>query len=371
MVPVALGAGRAYDIYIGAGLLAETGRIAGEALGGANGRQAVIITQPKIAALYSETVQKSLTGAGFGAVQTLTFAAGERYKTMATVEKLCGKLYDLPVAVDRKTLIVALGGGVVGDVAGFVASLYLRGLSYIQIPTTLLAMVDSSVGGKTGVDYKAGKNLMGAFHQPRSVVVDSDVLASLPLREIRAGMGEVIKYGLAFDADLLQYLLTKEAQITRLSPRIISHVVRRSCEIKADVVTRDEFETTGLRALLNYGHTIGHALESATNYKRFRHGEAVAIGMMAAAFIGEARQITPPDIAHQTRHALRAYHLPAEIPADIPDENLLALLGRDKKAEGGRAKFVLLEAVGKAGVWGDVSETMINQGLANARAGLR
>ena len=370
IVPVPLGEGRAYDIHIGAGILTQTGQIAGDVLGasGLEKRQAVLITQPKIAALYGETVKKSLAEAGFGLTQIITFPPGERYKTLKTVDNLCGKLYDLPVAVDRKTLVIALGGGVVGDVAGFVASVYLRGLPYVQIPTTLLAMVDSSVGGKTGVDFKSGKNLVGAFHQPKSVVIDSDVLKSLPLREIRAGMAEVIKYGLAFDADLLRYLLTKSVQIQSQSARVIAHIVQRSCEIKADVVSRDEFETNGLRALLNYGHTIGHALESATNYKRFRHGEAVGIGMMAAAFIGEARGITPPDIAHQTRRALQAFYLPSALPADITAESLIALLGRDKKAENGQVKFVLLTGVGKAGVWGDVRETMIHQGLANAQA---
>ena len=376
-VPVALSEGRSYDIHIGAGLLTQTGEIAGEVLsGGLQKRQAVIITQPKIAERYGSTVAHSLHDAGFALTQTVTFPDGESYKTLATVEELCGKLYDLPVAVDRKAVVIALGGGVVGDVAGFVASLYLRGLPYVQIPTTLLAMVDSSVGGKTGVDFKSGKNLIGAFHQPRSVVVDPDVLRSLPLREIKAGMAEVIKYGFVSDPEFLQYavnaaptLLGRDGVRRNVHAlACISHIVRRSCEIKADIVTRDEFETSGLRALLNYGHTIGHALESATNYTRFRHGEAVGIGMMAAAFIGEARGITPPEIAQQTRAALQAYGLPTALPADINPADLIGLLGRDKKAEAGHAKFVLLQAVGNAGVWGDVSETMIHQGLAKASA---
>ena len=207
-VDVPLAENRAYTIHIGRGLLAQTGRLAGEAMGGAN-RQAVVITQPNIAALYGETVSQSLESAGFGPVSVVTFPEGEEYKTLQTVERLCGDLYDLPVAVDRKTLIVALGGGVVGDVAGFVASLYLRGLPYIQIPTTLLAMVDSSVGGKTGVDFKSGKNLVGAFYQPRTVVVDPDVLRSLPDRDLRAGMAEVVKYGFIADPELLQFCLNR------------------------------------------------------------------------------------------------------------------------------------------------------------------
>lgn len=368
IVPVTLGEGRSYSIHIGAGLLAQSGRLAGDALGGTNGRQAVIITQPNIAGLYGQAVEQSLSEAGFGPVSTVTFAEGEEHKTLATVERLCSALYDLPVAVDRKTLIVALGGGVVGDVAGYVAAIYLRGLAYIQIPTTLLAMADSSVGGKTGVDFKSGKNLVGAFHQPRSVVIDSDVLRSLSVRDTRAGMAEIIKYGVISDADLLQFVETNADEILRLDADAIAHIVRRSCQIKADVVSRDEFETLGLRAILNYGHTIGHALESATDYKRFRHGEAVAIGMMAAAYIGEARNVTPPDVVLQTRNALQAFGLPAVLPSDVPADDLIALLGRDKKAEGGRAKFVLAETIGKVGVWGDVSEFMIHQGLEKAKS---
>jgi 3-dehydroquinate synthase len=364
---VPLGGGRAYDIHIGAGLLARAGEIVA---GVARSRRAVIITQPPIAKAWGEPLRRSLTEAGFGDAPVLTFPAGERHKHLRTVQALCDGLYNLPAAVDRKTMVVALGGGVVGDVAGFVASIYLRGLDYVQIPTTLLAMVDSSVGGKTGVDFRAGKNLVGAFHQPRAVVIDTDVLATLPARERRAGMGEVVKYGVIRDPELEMRVIARAAAIKALEPEDIAYIVRRSCEIKAEVVAADEFETTGLRAILNFGHTIGHALESATNYRRYKHGEAISIGMVAAAAIGEAHGVTPATVRPTLTGALRAHGLPTALPADVPHDDLLNLAGRDKKAEAGRARFVLARRLGEVALYADVEEWAVRAGLRTVTAAI-
>jgi 3-dehydroquinate synthase len=244
-------------------------------------------------------------------------------------------------------------------------------LDYVQVPTTLLAMVDSSVGGKTGVDFRAGKNLVGAFHQPRAVLIDVDVLNDLPLREKRAGMAEIIKYGVIRDPALLESV-SKNGNAYGVGwqdAHFLPYVIKRSCEIKADVVSQDEFETTGLRAILNYGHTIGHALESVTHYRRYRHGEAIAIGMMAAAHIGEAHGVTAPEVGEAVREALAAHHLPTSLPDDVGPDDLLPLLARDKKAEGGRANFVLARRLGEVHLVKDVSEATVREGLRRTYAG--
>lgn len=365
-VSVPLSGGRGYTIHIEPGLLksCRSGEIVAES---ARSRRAVIVSQPNVARRWAAPLLTSLKAAGFGDVPVVTFPNGERYKTLATMTALCDKLYHLPDAVDRKTVLIALGGGVVGDVAGFLAAMYLRGLDYVQVPTTLLAMVDSSVGGKTGVDLLGGKNLVGAFHQPRAVLIDPETLTTLPLREKRAGMAEVIKYGVIADPSLLE-----DAQKTvgygakSYDPDVMDRIVRRSCEIKADVVVRDEFETTGLRAILNFGHTVGHAAESATQYRRFRHGEAVAMGMMAAAYIGEEHGVTPPAVAREVGAALIRHGLPTAVPEDVTPEQILPLLGRDKKAEAGRAKFVLARALGDVSLYSDVSDEAMRRGLARA-----
>ena len=326
--------------------------------------RAVIISQPQIVRYYGEYLVSTLRAAGFGETPILTFAAGERHKNLTTVTRLCDGVYNLPQKLDRKSVIIALGGGVVGDVAGFVASIYLRGLDFIQIPTTLLAMVDSSVGGKTGVDFHEGKNLIGAFHQPRAVLIDTDVLQTLPGREVKSGFAEIVKYGIIRDPAILPdtirwWSLKEEGEWQGL----INHLIQRSCEIKADVVVADERETTDLRAILNYGHTVGHALEAVTGYKRFKHGEAVAMGMMAAAHIGEAAGITPPLVRPTLSAALKACGLPRTLPSDIPIEKIVPLLALDKKAEGGKARFVLARALGEVALYRDINEAAVHAGL--------
>jgi len=359
-VPVPLSAGRDYTIHIGSGLLAEAGATLTAV---ARSSRAIIITQPPIAKHWAKPLQESLCAAGFVDPDVILFPAGERYKTLATMASLCDKLYNLPRTIDRKTLVVALGGGVVGDVAGFVAASYLRGLDYVQVPTTLLAMVDSSIGGKTGVDFRAGKNLVGAFHQPRAVLADVDTLRTLPPREFRSGLGEVVKYGVIRDPALLDAKPVRAGDITA-APETVIEIIRRSCVVKADVVCADEREETGLRAILNYGHTIGHALESATHYRRFKHGEAIGIGMVSAACIGEVLGVTPTAVREKVQAAVQTQQLPGCIPNDIEPDTLLALLGRDKKAEDGVARFVLAHAVGDVELMGQIRKESVLAGLA-------
>lgn len=355
---VHLSGGRSYPLYIGPDLLEQAGALVAPL---ARGGRAVIITQPRIGRLYGEALAEPLRLSGLE-VTTISFGDGERYKTLRTVERLYEALYER--RVDRKTLVVALGGGVVGDVAGWVAASYLRGLDYVQVPTTLLAMVDSSVGGKTGVDFRAGKNLIGAFHQPRAVLADTNVLGTLPARDFRSGLAEVVKYGVIREPELLGFLSERVQEVRGLAPNALRHIVERSCAIKADVVAGDEREETGLRAILNFGHTIGHALEAATRYRRFRHGEAVAIGMVSAACVGEAAGVTPPELGEAIAEAVRAQLLPVAIPPDIPPAALIDLLGLDKKAERGRARWVLARAPGRVDLVDSVDEGTVLAGLA-------
>ncbi len=365
IVHVPLSGGRAYDIHIGAGLLANVGEIA---KGVARSTRVVIVSQLPIAKHYGKSVADSLVATGFDTPEVVLFPAGERHKTHKTLEKLYSALYELHPAIDRKTLLVALGGGVVGDVVGFLAATYLRGLDYIQIPTTLLAMVDSSVGGKTGIDYRAGKNLIGAFHQPRAVVADTDTLATLPKREMASGLAEIIKYGVIRDAEVMRKATYSIHGLRRGEADLTNYLVRRSCEIKAEVVVEDEYETTGVRAILNFGHTIGHAVEAATKYRRYKHGEAIAIGMIAAACIGETLGITRLGLREHIRIACANARLPLSLPSDVSDDDLIALLGRDKKSENGAAKFVLARALGDVVAGVAVEQSAIRAGLAMQRA---
>lgn len=342
VVPVALSEGRDYQIQIHPGALSTVGE---QAKAVARSSRVVVLSQPGIFRRWGQQVLASLEAAGLQ-VNSLCYPAGEHHKNLRMIGRLYEGLYELTPALDRKTLLIALGGGVVGDMVGYVAATYLRGLDYLQVPTTLLAMVDSSVGGKTGVDFREGKNLVGAFHQPRAVVIDPNVLTTLPRREVRAGLAEVVKYGVIQDPELLCYITRQAKLLQDIDPEAIAHVVARSCQLKAEVVTADEREETGLRAILNFGHTIGHALEGATHYRRYKHGEAVAIGMVSAALIGEEAGVTPKEVTVALREALEALGLPQALPTDISDEALLALTARDKKAVVGEARFVLVEALG-------------------------
>jgi len=282
--------------------------------------------------------------------QVLLFDDAEAAKNLRTVEEIARKL--VRAGADRKALLIAVGGGVVGDVAGFAAASYLRGVALVQVPTTVVAQVDSAVGGKTGVNLPEGKNLVGAFYPPRLVLIDPNVLATLPDREFRSGLAEVIKYGVIADAKLFDFLEQNMPTILRRDAKALQQIIRRSIEIKADVVSRDERES-GMREILNFGHTFGHALESTTRYRRFQHGEAVALGMMCAALLGHEVLETPADQVSRIVALIRRI---GPFPAwpDVSADHLLKAMGSDKKANAGKLRFVLTARLGRASSFGDV-----------------
>jgi len=301
-----------------------------------------------------------LKKAGFESV-LITVPAGETAKSVKVVEQCYDAL--AKHRLERKSFIVALGGGVVGDLAGFVAATYLRGIAFVQVPTTLLAQVDSSVGGKVGVNLKSGKNLVGAFHQPRLVLCDIDALRSLPLREFRAGLAEVIKYGIIYDAALFERLERDLTKLLKREPATLTEVIARCCEIKADVVGQDETES-GLRAILNFGHTIGHAIENISGYGKYLHGEAISIGQIAAAQISAAVCGMSLEETRRIRAIFKKAALPTQIRLNSNRRRkLFAAMRLDKKVSGGEIKFVLAKRIGET-VWGQkVSEQTIEETL--------
>ena len=327
---------RSYPIRIGRGLLGEPG-LFDPFLAGS---RAMVVTNGVVGEHYLERTLASLPGRV--RAETLTLPDGEAFKTLATFSEIIDAL--VAGRHDRGTTIIALGGGVVGDVAGFAASAYQRGVAYIQVPTTLLALVDSSVGGKTAVNHPGGKNLIGAFHQPRCVIADLATLDTLPERELRAGLAEVIKYGVIFDAGFFAWI---EAHLTALLARdtaALRHAVARSCEIKAEVVRADEREA-GTRMILNYGHTFGHALEAVTGYGTLLHGEAVAIGMVLAADLAARRDLLPAKDADRIREVVSGAGLPVA-PPPVDADAILTAMGMDKKAASGRIRLVLPVRIG-------------------------
>jgi 3-dehydroquinate synthase len=293
--------------------------------------------------LYGDVVSDSLRKAGFDA-PVILIPDGEEYKEPLWSYYLYGEL--LKQGLDRASALVALGGGVIGDITGFVASTYMRGISFVQAPTTLLAQVDSSVGGKTGVNHPLGKNMIGTFYQPRLVLADVGTLETLPQRELLAGMAEVIKYGVIWDESLLSFLEENREKVLNLDRPAVEHIIRRSCEIKAEVVSRDEREE-GLRAILNYGHTIGHALETATGYTAYLHGEAVAIGMYVEARLSSRLGLADKREVERIRSLIKAYGLPVEMPSGMETERILSAMRLDKKAVAGELRFILPEEIGK------------------------
>lgn len=339
-IPVSLGE-RSYTIEIACGLI-ESGRAAQVIAAKANGGRICLVTHPGLKAHYAEPIAAGLISGG-RTPAIVTIPAGERAKTLRAV----ARLYDafLEARLDRKSLIIAVGGGVLGDIVGFAAATYLRGVRFLQVPTTLLAQVDASVGGKTGVDLPQGKNLVGAFHQPVAVLIDPYTLRTLPGRELRAGMAEVIKYGIIYDNAFFECLVQEMSALIRRDESRLAKVIARSCEIKAEVVAQDETEQ-GVRAILNFGHTIGHALEAVTEYRRYKHGEAISIGMVVESRIGELLGRTPHDVTERVRAALREAHLPVDFPDDVDIEAILEASQRDKKTVAGAMRFVMPQRVG-------------------------
>ncbi|MGI4791848.1 MAG: 3-dehydroquinate synthase [Janthinobacterium lividum] len=342
-VRVGLGS-RSYDIFVGRGLLSRLGLDLAACLVGAVGRLAVIVSSPEIADLYGSIVMSSLIDAGFR-VESVSIPAGESSKSLTFVQELYTAFHAL--SADRRTVVVALGGGVIGDLAGFAAATYTRGLEFVQVPTTLLAQVDSSVGGKTGVNFGAAKNLVGAFYQPRLVVIDPETLRSLPLRERRSGLAEVIKYGIIGDKDFFALLTREVPGLLALTSPELDYVLAHSCALKARVVEQDERED-GLRAILNFGHTVGHALESLSNYEIYTHGEAIALGMVSAAMIGEEVGVTQAADTARVIDLLRTAGFAVSLDPMYSIDEIVHLMAWDKKSVGGSARFVLMEEIGRA-----------------------
>lgn len=318
-----------------------------------------VVSNPTVFSLYGEQVANSIREAGFDLL-TVTIPDGEEFKNLATLQQIYNDL--LRYKLDRKSALVALGGGVVGDITGFAAATYMRGIAYIQIPTTLLAQVDSSVGGKTGVDHELGKNMLGAFWQPGLVWIDVDTLQTLPMRQLLAGLAEVIKYGIIYDSEIFEFLESNKDRILNLDKDALIHIIKRSCEIKATVVSQDEREA-GLRAILNYGHTIGHAIETVTGYTKFLHGEAVAIGMHLEARLAEMLNLIDGVQASRIKSLIDSYGLPSEKPADIKPQSVFLSMQLDKKAVAGEMKFILPEKIGNVRIQKNIPEKSIREVL--------
>jgi 3-dehydroquinate synthase len=346
---------RGYPIHIGVGILDQLV----EELARLNAKGPVAVcTDANVAKIHGERVVELVRSAGLRPVLCV-MPAGEEAKQLARIEEFCGMF--LEAGLDRSSVVLALGGGVPGDVVGFAAASFMRGVRYIQIPTTIVAQVDSSVGGKTGVNHALGKNTIGAFHQPSAVIIDLTLLRTLPDRELRAGLAEVIKHGMIADAELFQYMERHVEPILNKNLEALMVPVRRSCEIKADVVANDEKEQ-GLRAILNYGHTFGHAIEAVTGYGRFLHGEAVALGMHAAAVLAHNLELVGKDFVERQNACIEAYGLPIRWP-ELPVDETLAAMRHDKKARTGVLKFIVADRIGHVVQRTDISDKQARESL--------
>jgi 3-dehydroquinate synthase len=349
---------RSYDIELNVGLDQAGARMKDLGLG----KKMALITNPVVKKLYGQRVVNSLKAAGF-LVMSIEIPDGEQSKTLDWANSIYTSLRIN--SFDRTSPLVALGGGVIGDLTVFAAATFMRVIPFIQIPTTLLAMVDSSVGGKTGVNHAMGKNMIGAFYQPKKVLMDLSVLNSLPKEEFLSGMAEVIKYGVIYDAAFFEYLATNREKILALDPDALTHIVSRSCEIKAEVVSKDEREG-GLRAILNFGHTVGHAIETAENYT-MRHGYAVAIGMVYASRLAHKTGLCDAAVPKQVEELIKAYGLPTDLSALKRKPTVVELMGTmqiDKKAEGGKVKFVLPKKIGEVVITKEWDEQQLRELIA-------
>ncbi|MFM1918787.1 MAG: hypothetical protein RLZZ303_421 [Candidatus Hydrogenedentota bacterium] len=358
-IQVSLGE-RSYPIHIGQNNLVQLASMI-EATGQRG--KVGIVTDSIVGPLYADRVEAQAAQAGRSFV-THAFPAGEEHKRLDRIEEICGTF--LEAGLDRASLVIALGGGVVGDVAGFAAASFMRGIPFIQIPTTIVAQVDSSVGGKTGVNHPLGKNTIGAFHQPAGVLIDMALLGSLPERELRAGLAEVIKHGVIRDAALFEYMEQHAGAILAGELAALETPVVRSCEIKSAVVASDEFEH-GARADLNYGHTFGHAIEAVTHYRQFLHGEAIALGMCAAAFLARHLGMVDDAFVERQEACIARYGLPTRW-AGLPVDETLAAMRKDKKARAGTMKFIVAEAFGRVIQRSDVDEDAARAALVAIRA---
>lgn len=345
VVPVALDAGRSYDIYIGAGLLGQAGDVLQSSL---HARRLCIVTDETVAATpHLEALSGSLRAAGFTLADPIVIPAGEGSKSFAKLEYILGQA--LTRGLDRKSALVALGGGVIGDITGFAAAVLMRGIDFVQVPTTLLAQVDSSVGGKTGINMPQGKNLVGSFCQPRAVLIDTDVLKTLPPREMRAGYAEVVKYGLIDRPEFFDWLTQNGAALLAGDADAQKHAIAVSCTAKAKIVMEDEREEKDIRALLNLGHTFGHALEKIGGYDgRLLHGEAVAIGCLWAAMFSAQLGLSPAADADRFAQHLTAAGMITKPPFKTDAQDILAAMRGDKKAQDGKLTLILMRGIGKS-----------------------
>jgi len=343
---------RSYDIHIGSDNLSSIGELVA-GLGDVS--HIIIITDSNVRELYGETVLKSLAQSDLQ-VDIMTIPAGESSKSVGILEELWKQM--LSLGADRKSVVIALGGGVVGDLAGFVAASYGRGVRFVQIPTSLLATVDSSVGGKVGINLPGAKNMVGAFWQPQAVLIDVAVLQSLPVRDYQAGLAEVVKYGVIQDEDFFSRLENNVGLILERDAEFMRDVIARCCELKAYVVENDERETTGLRAILNYGHTFCHAIEACTGYGTYMHGEAVAIGMLCASRLAEMLGRITEDETQRQQNLLEQLHLPIALPDDLEREPMVEAMKRDKKTEHGKIRFILPTKIGHVELVDNVDEVL-------------
>ncbi len=351
MISVEVRAGRhRYDVLIGSGLLVSVGDIVKKRLGDLH---CAIISDSNVAPLFGDRVKQNLTTAGLQPT-VVTIPAGEQSKTLAQAGGISDQM--IAAGLDRQSFAIGLGGGVIGDISGFVAAIFHRGIPHVQIPTTLLAMVDSSIGGKTGVNTSAGKNLIGAIHHPSLVIDDVDLLKTLPRREFNQGFAEIVKHAIIADAEMFDAL--EHVDLSKLEP-----LIRRNIEIKSKIVAKDELDRTGARALLNFGHTIGHAVERAGDYREFLHGEAVSLGIVAACTISTKKAGLPRDQRDAIVHLLSTFKLPTQLPLDFPREKIFNALKFDKKFEAGKIRFVVAPKIGSAHLSSNVTPDDIREAV--------
>lgn len=352
----------AYDIRIAPGGLDYLGPwLAGETPLVKQGQKVLVVSNPVVFDLYGERAIASLTQSGYNVCHCI-LPAGEQHKHMASIAKIHDVAYEN--RLERSSAMVALGGGVIGDMTGFAAATWLRGIAVVQVPTSLLAMVDASMGGKTGVNHPKGKNLIGAFHQPRLVLIDPQVLKTLPVREFRAGVAEVIKYGVIWDKPLFERLeaAARLDDFEQVSDELVQYMLEHSCQAKADVVSQDVKES-GIRAILNYGHTIGHAVESLTGYSEINHGEAVAIGMVAAGQIAADMGLWTGAATERQDALIAKSKLPTRLPAQVSIDDILTAIKSDKKVSAGKVRFVLPRSIGTSFVTDKVESEQVRRVL--------
>ena len=345
---------RAYDIVIGRGVKTEFIEFVRQK----NYRRVLVVSDENVAPLHGSDIMAALDAAGCRA-ELMTIPAGESAKSLSMLNTVLTKAIE--AGLDRKSPIVALGGGVVGDLAGFAAATYLRGVPLVQIPTSLLAQVDSSVGGKTAVNHPLGKNLIGSFYQPQGVFIELKFLSTLPRREISTGLGEIIKYGVIWDEEFFRYLEENARAALNSDDAVITHLIARSCAIKAEVVSKDEKETD-LRRILNFGHTVGHAIEKETGYIKYNHGEAVAIGMLAAGWLSVRLGLATPDDYERLANLVSAFNLPKQAENCAADK-IYADMFRDKKTLQGKIHWVLMQGIGKTVIKNDVPENLVKEAI--------